>query len=220
MRFIIMHKTNAHWESGAIPDAQLIARVGALLGEMAKAGVLEAGEGLRASSQGVRLRVGDGARTITPGPFEPGDDAHAHRSLGVSGFSVVRSASLDDAVEWATRQAEITGDVEIDIRPVTEPWDIGMRPPPSDTATRRYMVLRKGSPASESGRTPSAATRSRLSQLIDQATAEGTHLVTETTAPTWTALQEQQRRCHVLRRPAHRNQGTARRVRHRHGRLA
>jgi hypothetical protein len=40
MRFIIMHKTNAHWESGAIPSPELIARVGALLGELAKAGVL------------------------------------------------------------------------------------------------------------------------------------------------------------------------------------
>jgi hypothetical protein len=37
MRFIIMHKTNAHWESGAIPSPELIARVGTLLGELAKA---------------------------------------------------------------------------------------------------------------------------------------------------------------------------------------
>lgn len=176
MRFIIMHKTNAHWESGAIPDKQLISNVGTLLGEMSKAGVFEAGEGLRASSQGVRLRFADGARTIMPGPFEGGNELPA-------AFSIVRSASLDDAVEWATRQAEITGDVEVDIRPVSEPWDIGMRPPPTDDTRRRYMVLRKATPASESGQTPSVATRSRLSQLIDTTTAEGTHLVTETMAP-------------------------------------
>jgi hypothetical protein len=29
VRFIIMHKTKAHWESGAIPSPELIARVGA-----------------------------------------------------------------------------------------------------------------------------------------------------------------------------------------------
>jgi len=56
MRFIIMHKTNAHWESGAIPSPELIARVGTLLGELAKAGVLLGAEGLRATSEGVRLR--------------------------------------------------------------------------------------------------------------------------------------------------------------------
>jgi hypothetical protein len=39
MRFIIMHKTNAHWESGAIPSPELIARVGTLLGELAKAAI-------------------------------------------------------------------------------------------------------------------------------------------------------------------------------------
>jgi hypothetical protein len=73
--------------------------------------------------------------------------------------------------------------VEIDIRPVTEPWDIGMRPPPAGDVSRRYMVLRKATAASEAGELPSAATRSRLSQLIEKTTAEGTHLVTETMAP-------------------------------------
>lgn len=168
MRFIIMHKTNAHWESGAIPDKSLIARVGSLLGEMSKAGVLEAGEGLRASSEGVRVRFENRARTITPGPFEGGNEL-------LNGFSIVRAASIEEAIDWATRQAEILGDVEIDIRPVTEPWDIGMRPPPAGDSSRRYMVLRKA--------TPSEKTRSRLSQLIAKTTAEGTHLVTETTKP-------------------------------------
>ena len=51
MRFIIMHKTNAHWESGAIPSPELIARVGTLLGELATAGGLLGAEGLRASSR-------------------------------------------------------------------------------------------------------------------------------------------------------------------------
>jgi hypothetical protein len=176
MRFIIMHKTNAHWESGAIPDKQLIARVGALLGEMSKAGVLEAGEGLRASSQGVRLRFEGGARTIESGPFAGANELPA-------AFSILRTASLDEAVEWATRQAEITGDVEIDIRPVTEPWDIGMRPAPAGDSTRRYMVLRKTTAASEAGEAASAETRSRLSQLIEETTAEGKHLVTETMTP-------------------------------------
>ena len=47
MRFIIVHKTNPHWEAGAVPSALLIARVGALLGELQKANVLQSGEGLR-----------------------------------------------------------------------------------------------------------------------------------------------------------------------------
>jgi len=28
---MIMHKTNAHWESGAVPTPELVSRVGALI---------------------------------------------------------------------------------------------------------------------------------------------------------------------------------------------
>src|SRR5262245_4117597 len=113
MQFIVMHKTEARWEAGAIPDPELIARVGKLVGEFAKAGVLLGGEGLRASSQGVRLRSSGGARTTTPGPFTPSNELPA-------GFTLVRTTSLDEAAAWASRLADIVGDVEIDIRPITE----------------------------------------------------------------------------------------------------
>jgi len=176
MRFIIMHKTNAHWESGAIPSPELIARVGTLLGELARAGVLLAGEGLRASSEGVRLRFSAGIRTVIRGPFE-GDNELA------AGFSILRTQSLAEAIDWATRQADVLGDVEIDIRPVTEPWDIGMGARPADVITRRYMVLRKASPATEAGGTPSSPQRAKLVRLIDETTRDGVHLVTETMRP-------------------------------------
>ena len=176
MRFIIMHKTNAYWEGGAIPDRDLIAFVGQLLGEMTKAGVLEAGEGLRSSAEGVRLRFEAGTRTLTPGPFDGGHELPA-------GFTILRTGSVDEAIAWATREAEILGDVEIDIRPVTEPWDIGMRPPPDDLSTRRYMVLHKATPASERGEAPTPQARVRLSKLIDETIRSGTHIVTETMQP-------------------------------------
>lgn len=171
-RFIVIHKTDAHWESGAVPDPGLIARVGTLLGELAKTGVLGSAEGLRASSEGVRLRFAGGTRTITRGPFEGDNELPA-------GFSIVRTRSLDDAIEWATRQAHVLGDVEIDIRPVTEPWDIGMAPRPADVTTRRYMLLRKATPATEAESEPSPAQRAVLARLSDDATGN-VHLVTET----------------------------------------
>jgi hypothetical protein len=179
MRYIIMHQTNAHWESGAIPSPELVARVGKLLGELAKAGVLLAGEGLRASSEGVRLRFAAGTRTVLNGPFEADNELAA-------GFSILRTRSLEDAIDWATRQAHILGpleNVEIDIRPVTEPWDIGMGPAPPDVSTRRYMVLRKATPSTEAGVTPSSPQRAELARLTDETTRSGVHLVTETLRP-------------------------------------
>jgi hypothetical protein len=176
MRFMIMHKTSAHWESGAIPSQELMARVGRLLGQLANAGALDAAEGLRATSEGVRLRFTAGTRTVIHGPFVADNELPA-------AFTILRAQSLDEAVEWASRQAEALGDGEIDIRPVTEPWDIGMRPRPANAETRRYMVLRKATPATETGVAPSAAQRAALSRLIEEATRAGRHLVTETMRP-------------------------------------
>ena len=176
MRFIVMHKTNAHWESGAIPGPELIARVGTLLGTLAKAGVLLGAEGLRASSEGVRLRFSAGTRTVINGPFDGNNELPA-------GFSILRARSLEDAVEWATRQASVLGDMEIDIRPVTEPWDIGMTPAPADVSTRRYMVLRKATSATEAGNAPSSAQRAAFARLIDETVRDGVHVATETMRP-------------------------------------
>jgi hypothetical protein len=176
MRFIIMHKTNAHWEAGATPTPELIARVGTMIQELTDAHAFESGEGLRASSQGVRVRFSGGAPTVTPGPFTGDHELPA-------GFTILRVGSIDEAVDFASRQAEILGDAEMDIRPVTEPWDIGAAPPPADLKTRRYMVLRKATVASEAGTSPSAAQRSRLSTLIAEATRQGIHLATETMKP-------------------------------------
>ena len=138
MRFIIVHKTSAHWESGAIPTPDLIAAVGGLIGEMVAAKVLRGAEGLRASSQGARIQRVNGTTVITRGPFKVGREPAA-------GFSIIRTASLDEAIDWASKAAEALGDAEIDVRPLTEPWDIGMMPKPADVTTRRYMALRKGS---------------------------------------------------------------------------
>jgi hypothetical protein len=176
MRFVLMHKTSPHWESGAIPSPEMIARVGTLLGELAKGGALLGAEGLRASSEGARLRFAAGTRTVIGGPFDGDNELPA-------GFSILRTRSLEEAVEWATRQAEALGDLEIDIRPVTEPWDIGMVPAPADVSTRRYMVLRKATPSTEAGELPSSPPRKAFARLIDETTRSGMHLVTETMRP-------------------------------------
>jgi hypothetical protein len=177
VRFIIMHRTNAHWESGASPSRELVARVGELLGKMAKAGAFDSGGGLRASAEGVRVEFSDGKRTVTEGPYK------ARGAELPAGFTILRARSLDEAIDWASRQADALGDGEVDIRPVTEPWDIGMSPKPAHVDTRRYMVLRQATAASEGGAAPSAAQRAAMKQLIDDGTRTGTHLATESMRP-------------------------------------
>ena len=50
MQFILMHRTDAHWESGAVPDSALIARVGAMIGELVRAGAFVGGDDALVSS--------------------------------------------------------------------------------------------------------------------------------------------------------------------------
>jgi hypothetical protein len=176
MRFMIIHRTNAHWESGAIPDAALILRVGEVMREIADAGALRAAEGLGPSADGVRVRFEGGHRRITPGPFTGDHELE-------SGFTILRVASIHEAIEWATRQAAIMGDGEIDIRLVHEAWDIGIGTRPNGEVTKRYMVLRKATRASESDTPLTAGIRTRLLQLIDETTRTGVHLATEVMRP-------------------------------------
>jgi hypothetical protein len=176
MRFIIMHKTDAHWESGATPGPALISRVGTLIGELASAKVLLGAEGLRASSQGVRLTFFKGTRTISKGPFKGDNELPG-------GFTILRASCLDEAIDWASQQAKVLGDVEIDIRPVTEPWDIGMAPKPENVTTQRYMVLRKATTASEAGASLSPSQRDAMVRLVDEAKRARVHVATETIRP-------------------------------------
>jgi len=166
MRFIVMHRTDARWEAGAIPNREFIASVGKLIGELADAGVLLGAEGLRASSQGVRLRFSAGRRQVIKGPFTGENELSA-------GFWIVQVPAIEEALEWASRLAAAIGDLEIDVRPVTEPWDIGMTSAPENLTLRRYMLLRKATAASEAGIRLSPRQRADLGRVLEEMTRTG-----------------------------------------------
>jgi hypothetical protein len=158
MRFIILHKTNARWEAGEIPDQGLIADVGALIDDLKQAGILRGADGLRASSLGARVRSSAGEVAVTAGPF-------AGRDKMPAGFDLVRAATLDGAVAWAREVGRALGEVEIDVRPATEPWDIGLGAKPAGITSRRFMVLRKATPETEWDAGLAAGKREALQQL-------------------------------------------------------
>lgn len=144
MRYISMHTSNASMEAGEPPSPELMAAMGPLMGEMMEAGVFVSGEGLRPTSHGVRLTFSNGQRTITKGPFTGSNEL-------IDRYLIVRVHSLDEAIEWATRFAGGLGDSEIDVRPVTEVWDLGLMPKPANETTTRYMILHKADARSEAG---------------------------------------------------------------------
>jgi hypothetical protein len=83
---------------------------GALTQEMQEKGVLVAGEGLYPTQTATTVRVREGERGVTDGPF-----AETKEALG--GFYVLDVKDLDEAIEWAARiPGSQIGSVEI--RPV------------------------------------------------------------------------------------------------------
>ena len=129
MRFLVMHKSNEENEAGVPPSPELMENMGKLMEESARAGVLLAAEGVHPSSKGARLSFSGGRRTVTDGPFAEAKEL-------IAGFAVLQVESKEEAIEWATRFADVIGDVEIEVRQVIELSDFAPEVDPTDEGGR------------------------------------------------------------------------------------
>ena len=64
MRFMVLIKATKDTEAGVLPDEKLLAEMGKFNGELVKAGVMLAGEGLQPSSKGARVKFSGKKRTV------------------------------------------------------------------------------------------------------------------------------------------------------------
>jgi hypothetical protein len=119
MRCMVIVKANADSEAGKMPSEALLSAMGKFNEELVKAGVMLAGEGLKPSSKGARVRFSGNKRTVVDGPF-------AETKELVAGFWIWQVKSLEEAVEWAKRCPNPTGEESVlEIRPVFEAEDFG-----------------------------------------------------------------------------------------------
>jgi hypothetical protein len=119
MRVMILVKATPESEAGRLPGTELLEAMGAYNEELAKAGVLLAGEGLRPSSEGARVRFEGSERSVVDGPFTETKEL-------IAGFWLWEVRSLEEAVEWVKRcPSPMDGEAEIEIRPVFEADDFG-----------------------------------------------------------------------------------------------
>ncbi|HEY6191585.1 MAG TPA: YciI family protein [Bacteroidota bacterium] len=116
MRFMVIVKANKDSEAGVLPDKKLLAEMGKFNEELVKAGVMLAGEGLHASSKGVRVRFSEGKQTVVGGPFAETKDL-------VAGFWIWKVKSMDEAINWLKRAP--FEETEVEIRQVFEAEDFG-----------------------------------------------------------------------------------------------
>ena len=119
MRFMIMVKATKDSEAGVLPDQKLLAEMGNFNEQLVKAGIMEAGEGLQASSKGARVRFSGTKRTVIDGPF-------AETKELVAGFWIWKVKSKEEAIEWVKRCPNpMPTDSEIEIRQIFEAEDFG-----------------------------------------------------------------------------------------------
>jgi hypothetical protein len=119
MRVMVIVKASKESEAGKMPSTELLTAMGRYNEELVKAGVILAGEGLRPSSQGKRVRFSGKSRTLIDGPF-------AETKELIAGFWLWQVKSMEEAVEWARRCPNpMEGDSELEIRPVFEAEDFG-----------------------------------------------------------------------------------------------
>jgi hypothetical protein len=120
MRFMVIVKASKDSEAGVLPSRELLAAMGRYNEELAKAGVLLAGEGLHASSKGARVRFSGDDRTVIDGPF-------AETKELIAGYWLWQVGSKQEAIEWAKRcpNPHPGTEAEIEIRQVFEADDFG-----------------------------------------------------------------------------------------------
>ena len=119
MRFMVIVKATKDSEAGILPTEELFTQMGKYNEELAKAGIMLAGEGLQPSSKGARVRFSGKNRTVIDGPF-------AETKELVAGFWLWQCKSMDEAIEWVKRCPNpMPGESEIEIRQVFENEDFG-----------------------------------------------------------------------------------------------
>jgi hypothetical protein len=117
MRCMVIVKASKESEAGVLPSTELLAAMGKYNEELVRAGVMLAGEGLQASSNGKRVRFSGSKPSIIDGPFTETKEL-------IAGFWLWQVRSMDEAVEWLKRAPFAAGN-EVEIRQVFETEDFG-----------------------------------------------------------------------------------------------
>jgi hypothetical protein len=119
MKVMVMVKATKSSEEGIMPSTELLTAMGNYNEELVKAGIMLAGEGLKPSSQAVRVHFSGKDRIVTDGPFTETKEL-------IAGFWMWNVKSMEEAIEWVKRCPNpMMEDSDIDIRPVFEMEDFG-----------------------------------------------------------------------------------------------
>jgi hypothetical protein len=131
---MVIVKASKESEAGILPSEEILREMGKFNDELIKAGVMLAGEGLRDSSKGVRVRFEGDKKTVIDGPF-------AETKELIAGFWIWKVKSMDDAIAWIKRSP--MQDTEIELRPVFETEDFAPSDPSGEVRAAEHRMRKE-----------------------------------------------------------------------------
>lgn len=138
MKVMVFVKATRDSEAGVLPDPDMLTAMGKFNEELAEAGVILMGDGLKPSSHGARVHFSGKDRFVTDGPF-------AETKELIAGFWIWQVASLDEAIEWAKRCPNPhKEDCHVEIRPFYEMEDFAAIATPEHVARRERLNAKLG----------------------------------------------------------------------------
>ena|SRR5688572_8677413 len=139
MRVMVMVKASPASEQSVLPTQELMNDMMKFNEELVKAGIMRGGDGLKASSFGVRVHFSGKHRSVTTGPF-------AETRELVAGYWLWEVKDMDEAIAWVKRCPNPMPDAsDIEIRPIYELEDFGemVTPDIQDTYNQMQKDLQK-----------------------------------------------------------------------------
>ncbi|MGW8888279.1 YciI family protein [Streptomyces sp. NPDC055749] len=95
-RYLTMVRIDENNAPAEGPSEGLMQRMGALIEEMTKAGVLLDTAGLAPTSQGTRVTWSNGEFTVTDGPFTETKEV-------IGGYAIIQAKDKAEILEWTKR---------------------------------------------------------------------------------------------------------------------
>ena len=110
MRFLSIYRNN---KDGGMPSQDEMERMGKLIEEWMKRGILLSAEGCLPSATGARVRLSNGKVTVTDGPFSETKEV-------VGGLAILQANSKEEAVQAVKEFLNVAGDGECELRQLYE----------------------------------------------------------------------------------------------------
>lgn len=112
--YAVLLRSSPGLEADDMPPPEVIARMNARNAHDAQAGVLLAGDGLKPTAKGARVKFKGGRPTVVDGPFTEIKEL-------IAGFWLIQASSRADAIAWVESYPFPWPEVSLELRAVAAP---------------------------------------------------------------------------------------------------